>query len=868
MMPQAADRETLLTELPAAMQSAPRWLLWRAEGTNGKARKVPYYCDGARRSGTLDTTDDWVRLVPLETALRALASGKYTGLGFALGPDASGNHWQGIDLDHLERHPELVPVADDLTGYVERSPSGNGIHAIGYGRPFSALGSNQTGIEAYAAGRFFTVTGLAIRGDIEDVSGFVTGTLRRLHSPERAATPAPAPTAAPPATDAELIADLRSAIFCLRADDRDVWVRMGMALKTLGDIGRGLWLDWSATSEKFDPADAARVWDSFKRDGVTHKAVFAEAQRAGWVNPRKKVVSLAAKRQQRRTADPTTDHDEAPERQAAPLVQPDGAGQHFRALGTGPAGYYFFAAATQQLVAVSTNAIGKKASLLALAPLDWWEREFSAGAGFSGRGVDMAMNFLMRACERRGVFSPDKRRGRGVWRDAGRMVIHAGDRLYIDGMETALIQADTEFVYERQVALAVSIQDPLSAAESRLVIDYAESLNFECRTHAILWAGWHVAAVLSGALEWRPHILLNGPKGSGKTSIQGTGGKLLGGFCLFATGGTTAAGLRQALASDALPVIFDEAEGDSQRAAANLDDVLALMRHSSAGFDAKVIKGGADGQAVATTVQSCFCLSAIRDPLHQAADQSRVTVLSLRAADGRSRRVWLERTQPLADRITAPEFVRRLHGRILTRAKPIIESIRIMREAAALLFKDSRMGDQIGTLVGAAWMLDHDQPPGLGEAQRELDLMTWDEQDELLTEASDEVACLRAILEAHIKVDGEDWHGDAAIGELVAAALGARAPGGLSRAEVERALALYGLRLETDDQGVKTQRLLVSNTNGMLQRKIMAHTPWPKGWGKLLARLPGAEKPNRVIFIGGHGSRCTAVPIPTASDSP
>lgn len=64
--------------------------------------------------------------------------------------------------------------------------------------------------------------------------------------------------------DADTVRDLRSALLFMRADDRDLWVRMGLALRDLGDIGRGLWMEWSSQSEKFDPRDAARTWESFK----------------------------------------------------------------------------------------------------------------------------------------------------------------------------------------------------------------------------------------------------------------------------------------------------------------------------------------------------------------------------------------------------------------------------------------------------------------------------------------------------------------------------------------------------------------------------------------------------------------------------
>jgi hypothetical protein len=48
----------------------------------------------------------------------------------------------------------------------------------------------------------------------------------------------------------ETVQHLRSALLSMRADDYKLWIDCGMALKSLGDVGRGLWLQWSLTSEK------------------------------------------------------------------------------------------------------------------------------------------------------------------------------------------------------------------------------------------------------------------------------------------------------------------------------------------------------------------------------------------------------------------------------------------------------------------------------------------------------------------------------------------------------------------------------------------------------------------------------------------
>lgn len=90
------------------------------------------------------------------------------------------------------------------------------------------------------------------------------------------------------------VRDLRSALASLRSDDRDTWVALGHALKPLGDVGRGLWLEWSQTSDKYDARDSAEKWDSFQTSHTGYQAVFAKAQASGWVNPVSGAVAVVA----------------------------------------------------------------------------------------------------------------------------------------------------------------------------------------------------------------------------------------------------------------------------------------------------------------------------------------------------------------------------------------------------------------------------------------------------------------------------------------------------------------------------------------------------------------------------------------------
>lgn len=275
--------------LPDEMRNSKRWLLWKFKPNQNptkKPRKVPYYVNGSHRYGQLDTPSDIANLSTFVEAVNAAQNVQYSGLGFALGPDGTGNEWQGIDLDHLSDHPELTYVVDDLPSYTEQSPSGNGVHAIGYGKPFISMGSNPSGIEAYSSGRFFTVTGEGSGiGSITCIADFVETRLRPLHSAKVKTSDTYNQHEEYEQISAQTVKDLRSALLFMRAEDRELWQKNGHRLKTLGDVGRGLWMEWSATSDKFDPQADSRSWDSFKPTNTSYKAIFTEAQKLGWVNP-------------------------------------------------------------------------------------------------------------------------------------------------------------------------------------------------------------------------------------------------------------------------------------------------------------------------------------------------------------------------------------------------------------------------------------------------------------------------------------------------------------------------------------------------------------------------------------------------------
>ena len=75
-----------------------------------------------------------------------------------------------------------------------------------------------------------------------------------------------------------------SALSFLPADDRDFWVKIGMAIKSeFGDDGCEIWLNWSQSAESFNERAAKAVWRSINTIGkIRIGTLFHEAASRGW----------------------------------------------------------------------------------------------------------------------------------------------------------------------------------------------------------------------------------------------------------------------------------------------------------------------------------------------------------------------------------------------------------------------------------------------------------------------------------------------------------------------------------------------------------------------------------------------------------
>lgn len=67
------------------------------------------------------------------------------------------------------------------------------------------------------------------------------------------------------------------------AVDREIWLRIGMAIKSeFGDAGFKLWDAWSQTADSYNAGDAHAVWRSINGAGITLATLVHIAREHGW----------------------------------------------------------------------------------------------------------------------------------------------------------------------------------------------------------------------------------------------------------------------------------------------------------------------------------------------------------------------------------------------------------------------------------------------------------------------------------------------------------------------------------------------------------------------------------------------------------
>ena len=97
--------------------------------------------------------------------------------------------------------------------------------------------------------------------------------------------------------------DAEQALLYLSPESREVWVQVGMALKSeFGDLAWTVFDGWSQQGSTYKPADCRAVWRSFKAGPVKVGTLIHLAREAGWKPERREFTPEEKREYARRTA--------------------------------------------------------------------------------------------------------------------------------------------------------------------------------------------------------------------------------------------------------------------------------------------------------------------------------------------------------------------------------------------------------------------------------------------------------------------------------------------------------------------------------------------------------------------------------------
>lgn len=596
-----------------------------------------------------------------------------------------------------------------------------------------------------------------------------------------------------------------------------------------------------------------------RTDGLAKGYDAADAEADGWDRARTIAWLRAATAPQQPDPEPPPpepdERDETPD-DAPPLPVPAGkmldpADGPFRILGFDEGNYFYLPRGTQQVVSLTPSSHSFK-NLIQLAPLDHWEREF----GGLGKSNEMAAaNALMSQAHRVGTFYPDRIHGRGAWADEGEPVFHMGQRAMRGQEVLELYECSDRYIYAASRPMHDLDTDApvVSNAHAKRVADLCSRLPWQNPLSAIALAGWIVIAPVCGALHWRPHIWITGGAGSGKTTvlldivwrmIRSLGQKF--------EGNTTEAGIRQTLGADAMPVLLDEAEAESEKAQQRMTGILDLARLASSG--STVSKGTTSGEAIKFTIRSAFCLSSIEHSIKQHADETRITKLVLRKrTDPQANADYKALMADIRAWLT-PEFTTGMFLRTWRHIDVLLANVQTCVDAAAQELHDRRAADQIGTLIAGYILLHTTKRITFDQAVEFVRRYDWTDHT-ALSAKSDVERLLERILTSQMQVSAGGANKRCTIAELLNAARPGERDRVVSMDDARRHLHPLGIRLDEDGQGV-----FFASSAQRFGREILRGTQWEADWSRPLREVPGATAVQTMHFAPGLKSRATLIP--------
>ncbi|KZC97187.1 MULTISPECIES: hypothetical protein [Thalassospira] len=530
-------------------------------------------------------------------------------------------------------------------------------------------------------------------------------------------------------------------------------------------------------------------------------------------------------------------------------------------------GRFYFVTPSGQLRDLVAKSLGNRQEITALMEqkAKWAGRafpKFNKDGDYVGPDYPRTGEWLIMECAKKGIFSPDKVRGLGVWKDVrGGLIVHCGDKLMLSSGAKSIdagAALDDGWVYPAQPPLPAQLRpamfEPANTAQMKMVYDHIKSWNFLEPSGAQICLGIMGLICVCGALDRRPTLWLTGDAGMGKTELLKLLTQPIGGLdYTLRSSDASAAWARAALKGAARPIFLDEMEPGPRAAAA-----MELARLGFSSDQAGVGRASADQKAILQRITAQFVFGSILHPEPKPQDQTRIHFVEMTRLTPNAQQIAEFEAREAAIRDLGP----RIWSRMILGYSRFLSNMLVYRGVLGASSYSRRMTDKFAPVLAAVETLLHDEviDPAVAADQ----LSEWGlDTPEVNDSESDE--CLNHLMSCQV----DTWRGGdrptvgQMIEDILASMNGAVHEYDDGKRMAERILPAYGLRLAKDNDNApgEFKWLLVANKHTALA-KLFRDTRWQGGVHRqALSRIPGAINGDKSGRFGGGISRFVKIPL-------
>ena len=463
----------------------------------------------------------------------------------------------------------------------------------------------------------------------------------------------------------------------------------------------------------------------------------------------------------------------------------------------------------------------KLPALLDIATRSHWERYLfpelvKAGTAPSKRELEETALERLLDDSRNKTFSPDAVRARGVWcDDAGGWIYNAGAACWhipADGGKPVMVDnVRGKHVYLKGAELPAPDADMLTDEDGQKLVDLMTARPWATPGAGDMVAGWIVASLLAGALPICPHVWINAPAGTGKTSLKTDLEAVFSALCCTKMDTIpTEPALRQSLKGDCLPVLIDEAEPEKLEKCA---DMMRLIRTATKGGD--ITTGTMSGTPRRYWVKCCTMLFSTANGIDRDTDASRFFVHALQKVPNKTLEAYQKRQDAARWMVDSPDFQKRFVARLVRLLPMIMQSVKDCTEKLTQAGFPGRRSELMAVLMACRHALTSSAPM----TRQEIDcagtiLQAYEGQAD--TE-SDFSQCLTHLLTFKVKPHNA---GEMTVMDACEMARGCEPD---AREAAEKALSLFGMRWRDDKEALQV------DTRATVMRKVYAGTRWASG---------------------------------------